>query len=357
MRIPNLLHRTIMLLLPWILFSPEGWSQQPIAVPRDSIAVVIGGKKISIDYGRPSIHGRKIMGDYVQDHRIWRTGAGKSTTLTTEAGLELGGVDIPMGAYSIWTLPSLNQWKLIINKEVGQWGTVYNSEQDLARINLQVKKLTKPVDKFTFILDRGSNASGTLRIEWEYTSLSVPFKVSAVPIIATQSPLEPGGAVSGAKGIAGNYIDVSPRDSVEIMLGGKKITVNYSRPSARGRRIVGGLVPYDRVWRTGANEATKFVTEADLEVGGLVVPKGSYTLYTLPSRGQWKLIINKQTGQWGTEYSSQRDLARIKLEKKRLTNPVEKFTIALEHAPAGTVILKIEWEKTSLSIPIALKSK
>ena len=357
MRILNFLHRTVLIVLSLLLFSPESRSQQPIAVPRDSTVAVIGGKRISIDYGRPSIHGRKIMGDYVQYNRVWRTGSGKSTTLVTEAGLELGGVEIPMGAYSIWTLPSQNQWKLIINKEVGQWGTVYNSEQDLARINLQVKKLSKSVDKLTFFLDRGSNASGTLRIEWEYTSLSVPFKVSSVPIIATRSPLESDGAAPGDKKIAGNYIDVSPRDSTEMMLGGKKVMVTYSRPSARGRKIVGGLVPYNKVWRTGANEATKFVTQADLEVGGMVVPRGAYTLYTLPSKSQWKLIINKQTGQWGTEYNSKRDLARIRLEKKLLKNPVEKFTIGLERGPEGTGILKIEWEKTSLSIPLALKSK
>ena len=343
--------------LPVLLFSRECWSQQPIAVPRDSTVVVIGGKRISIDYGRPSIHGRKIMGDYVQYNRVWRTGSGKSTTLTTEAGLELGGVEIPMGAYSVWTLPSQNQWKLIINKEVGQWGTVYHSEQDLARISLQVKKLSKPVDKLTFFLDRGSNGSGALRIEWEYTSLSVPFRVSSVPIIATRSPLESDGAAPGDKKIAGNYIDVSPRDSTEIKLGGKEIMVTYSRPSARGRKIVGGLVPYNKVWRTGANEATTFITQADLEVGGMVVRRGTYTLYTLPTKSQWKLIINKQTGQWGTEYDSKRDLARMKLEKKPLKNPVEKFTIALERGPEGTGILKIEWEKTSLSIPLSLKSR
>src|SRR5688572_19643200 len=75
---------------------------------------------------------------------------------------------------------------------------------------------------------------------------------------------------------------------------GKKISVDYSRPSAKGRKIYGGLVPYGQVWRTGANEATSFVTEKDIEVGGTSVPAGSYTLYTIPSETGWKLIINKQ---------------------------------------------------------------
>ena len=229
-------------------------AQQPISVPRDSTVIVIAGKKISVDYGRPSMLGRKIMGDYVRYNRVWRTGSGKSTTLVTESGLELGGLEIPMGSYSLWTLPSEGQWKLIINKEVGQWGTVYNPQQDLARINLQKKKLTKPVEKLTFTLERGSNSSGTLRIEWEYTSLSVPFKASSIPIIATPSPRDSAKLLLGGQRIPGDYIDVSPRDSVTLVLGGKKIVVNYGRPSVRGRKIVGGLVPYNRVWRTGANE-------------------------------------------------------------------------------------------------------
>ncbi len=112
--------RTVALL--GLSFSSEMAAQQPIPVPRDSAVMVVAGKRVSINYGRPSIHGRKIMGDFVRYDRVWRTGAGRSTTLVTETGMELGGVEIPMGAYSIWTLPTQGQWKLIVNKEVGQWG-------------------------------------------------------------------------------------------------------------------------------------------------------------------------------------------------------------------------------------------
>jgi len=129
---------------------------------------------------------------------------------------------------------------------------------------------------------------------------------------------------------------------------GKKITVDYSRPSMRGRKIMGGLVPYGKVWRTGANEATSFVTDADLTVEGVSVPHGSYTLYTLPSAQTWKLIINKQTGQWGTKYDEKQDLARVDLKKDSLDSPVEQFTISF--VPAGrSCTMKLEWEKTRLS--------
>jgi hypothetical protein len=148
---------------------------------------------------------------------------------------------------------------------------------------------------------------------------------------------------------------LSPRDSVEISFNGKKITVNYGRPSMRGRIIMGGLVPYDKVWRTGANEATSFVTEADLVMEGVHIPRGSYTLYTLPSARQWKLIINTQTGQWGTVYNQDRDLARIPMKKRTLSKPVEKFTITLERTGNASGILRLAWEKYALWVNFHVK--
>jgi hypothetical protein len=133
---------------------------------------------------------------------------------------------------------------------------------------------------------------------------------------------------------------------------GKKITIDYSRPFKKGRRIYGGLVPYGKVWRTGANEATSFVSEKDIDVGGTRVPSGSYTLYTLPSEGTWKLIINKQTGQWGTEYDQAQDLARINMKKESLPQAVEQFTISFEPASGDSTTLRLDWENTRLSVSI-----
>ena len=84
--------------------------------------------------------------------------------------------------------------------------------------------------------------------------------------------------------------------------GGKSVTIDYSSPRAKGRKIYGELVPFGQVWRTGANEATTFVTTADLNVGGTTVPAGSYTLFTVPSQDKWTLILSKKTGEWGTDY-------------------------------------------------------
>src|SRR5271166_6429219 len=103
----------------------------------------------------------------------------------------------------------------------------------------------------------------------------------------------------------------------------KTVTIQYSRPSVRGRKIFGGLVPYNEVWRTGANAATGLKTDVALNIGGANVPAGSYTLYTLPGPTSWKLIINKQTGQWGTEYSQGQDLARVEMKVGQLPSGME----------------------------------
>jgi hypothetical protein len=144
---------------------------------------------------------------------------------------------------------------------------------------------------------------------------------------------------------------LSPRDSIETSLQGKRIQVDYGRPSMRGRKIMGGLVPYNRWWRTGANEATSFRTEADLLLGDSLVPAGDYTLYTLPSEQRWMLIINRQTGQWGTVYNPDLDLVRIPLQRGSLEQPEETFLIRIEPTDSVSGTLHLLWETTDLSVP------
>lgn len=147
---------------------------------------------------------------------------------------------------------------------------------------------------------------------------------------------------------------LSPRDSVVGMVEGGSVSVAYGRPSMRGRRIIGQVVPFGQVWRTGANEATHFRTDSDVLVGGMVVPAGSYTLWTVPGPDTWTLIINKQTGQWGTVYDPAQDLARIPVRAETVAGaPVEQLTMRIEPGSVGTATLVITWENTRVLVPIA----
>ncbi|MBV8552935.1 MAG: DUF2911 domain-containing protein [Acidobacteriaceae bacterium] len=144
----------------------------------------------------------------------------------------------------------------------------------------------------------------------------------------------------------------SPAGTADVTLKGKQISITYNRPYVRGRKIMGGLVPYGQVWRTGANAATSLTTSLNLTIGGASVPAGKYTLYTLPSESTWKLIINKQTGQWGTEYDQAQDLARVDMQKEKLSSPVEEFTISWKKKGDDSADLVMEWETTRLTVPV-----
>jgi len=137
--------------------------------------------------------------------------------------------------------------------------------------------------------------------------------------------------------------------------GGKTLTVDYSSPRAKGRKIMGGLVPYGQVWRAGANEATTFVTDADLNVGGTTVPAGKYTIFAVPEESKWSLVISKKAGEWGTAYPGpSEDLARIDMKVSKTPAMVEDFTIAFDKSGSGCT-LRMEWENTRASVEIARK--
>jgi hypothetical protein len=135
--------------------------------------------------------------------------------------------------------------------------------------------------------------------------------------------------------------------------GGKSITVDYSSPRAKGRKIYGGLVPYGEVWRAGANEATTFVTTSDVMVGGTHVAAGSYTMFAIPNKDKWTLIISKKTGEWGIPYpGADQDLARVDMKASSLPAAMENFTIAFDKASGGCT-LRLDWETTRASVGIS----
>lgn len=149
----------------------------------------------------------------------------------------------------------------------------------------------------------------------------------------------------------------SPLDSVSFTVAGKAVKICYGRPSARGRTMIGGeLVPYGRLWRTGANEPTMIHTSTALEVAGVRIDPGSYSLYTVPGESEWEIILNRSISQWGHEsnYTDEvraQEVGRGRVRSERLEGHVETFTIRTEPAERG-VTLVLEWEHTRVRIPV-----
>jgi hypothetical protein len=148
----------------------------------------------------------------------------------------------------------------------------------------------------------------------------------------------------------------SPYDSATISVGSDAIKVCYGRPSARDREVFGGLVPYGRLWRTGANEPTIVHVPFTADIAGITVQPGSYSLYTEPGESEWTVILNRSISQWGHESSytdevRQQEVGRATVGIQRLDQHVEQFTIRGESTTAGADML-LEWERTRVRIPI-----
>jgi hypothetical protein len=160
-------------------------------------------------------------------------------------------------------------------------------------------------------------------------------------------------AATGNRQVTENSL--SPTAETSVTLGGHKITIEYNAPSARGRQVEGGLIPYDRWYRLGADAATTITSDAVLSIGDVKTPKGVHTLflYATADKG-WKLIVNKQTHQWGLAYDGAQDLGSAPLKLSKLGSPVETFKLTLTKTSDNAAVLAMEWGTTKAEVPVKL---
>ena len=305
--------------------------QRPILSPRDSVTLALDTNILSVNYGRPSMRGRKIMGGLVPWNTVWRTGANEATHLRTNFDMTLGGIPVPRGRYTLWSIPSQDSWTIIINKQTGQWGTKYDERLDLARFPARPGLLGSVVDTFTIQLQSTGQTSGTLSLRWENTYVDIPFEKN--------DKIRP----------------LSPPDSAVTSLDGKQVRITYSRPYIRGRKIWGTVVPPDSIWRTGANLATSLITDADLRIGETLVPRGSYTLYSILKDQNLILIISRRTGGTEPRYDPNGDLARIELKREPAPSPIDPFRIWFGPTRGDSTSLHLGWSDRIFSAAVTSK--
>jgi hypothetical protein len=164
-----------------------------------------------------------------------------------------------------------------------------------------------------------------------------------------------GARFAAAESARGPVTALSPEDTVEASIGPATFSIDYSRPFARGRTLLGGVIPYDQVWRTGANAATHFTTTAPITIGDIALAAGTYTLWTIPRRDGVTLIVNRQTGQWGTGYGPAHDIGRTPMTSTASAAPVEEFTIAIEPTNARSGVLAMSWGPFRWTAPITVQ--
>jgi len=179
--------------------------------------------------------------------------------------------------------------------------------------------------------------------------LPAAFLVVAVPFLSASLRAEP------LQDSDIKFPQASPAASVKQRIGLTDVEIAYSRPSARGRKIMGGLVPYGEVWRTGANAATKITLSTDVGIEGKLVPAGSYALFTIPGETEWTVIVNKVVGQWGSyDYDEKNDEVRVKVKPVAMPEFMETMTIDVANVRDDSAVLTIAWEKTR--VPIKLET-
>ncbi len=152
-----------------------------------------------------------------------------------------------------------------------------------------------------------------------------------------------------------DFPQASPAATVTQRFGLTDVSIEYSRPSVKGRKIFGELVPFGAVWRTGANAATKITFSTDVKFGEQNVPAGEYALVTIPNASEWTVILNKSTQDWGTyAYDEKNDVTRVKVKPVTLSEPVETFTIGLNNITGNSAVLALAWDKTLVPVKLTV---
>jgi hypothetical protein len=314
-------------------------AQQARKSPHETISKVLGDNRVTITYGRPYTKDpstgapRVIWGGIVHWDSPYRLGADEATTFVTQQAIMVGDATVPAGAYTLYEIPSQNgASKLAISTNVGEWGVPVDETHDLARVDLKKEALDKPVDQLTLSIEKDGAGGGILKIMWESTQFSVTLRKPAAQV---------------------DFPQVSPTETLKQRIGLTDIEVVYSRPSSRGRVMLGGNNPYGDVWRTGANSATRIWFSTPLTLQGSNVAAGSYELFSIPGKDEWTIILQKAGNQWGAyAYDPKNDVLRVTAKPVSLAEPVETFTIDLNDIRSDSATLNLIWEKTR--VPVSL---
>ncbi len=320
-------------------------AQQQRISPHETLSRVLGdrnnGNRITITYGRPYTKDPKtgaprvIWGGLVPWGKADRLGADEATLLITQKPVVIGGVTVPAGSYTLYTVPSdTGPSKLAISTNIGKWGVPVDETHDLARVDMKKDVLAAPVDQLTLAIDKDQEGGGVLKIMWETTMFSVALKAPAPRI---------------------DFPQASPTATLKQHVGLTDIEVVYSRPSAKGRVMLGGNNPYGEVWRTGANSATRITFSTAVTLEGAHVDAGTYELFTIPGKDEWTVILQKELKQWGAyTYDQKNDVLRVTAHPVELAEPIETFTIDFNDLRDDSATLNLLWERTRVPVKLAV---
>jgi hypothetical protein len=354
-----------------LLLGAAVFAQDLEPAAQETVTTTVGGKKVTVVYGRPSLWGRPITELIAQlpADRMWRAGVDAVTTFSTEADLLVGDKKVPAGSYSLYVFaPPEGDWSVVLNRDPGEpvedmpnarWPRLGDyaaiAEQEAARVAMKRAPVSSPVETFTIGL-APAGPGATLTMSWGDRAWTVDLKPAAA-----QAQAQPPRA---------------PRGKASATVTGKSVTIDYGRPALKGRTIDGLLaqLPADRMWRAGENQVTTLTTAGPLLIGGKPVPAGTYSLYVhAPASGPWSLVLNTDKGvplgsifaaappelkdaPWPRIEDYQNSIGATEVVRAPMTQgaakqPVDLFTIDLAAAGQGAA-LTLSWGDRTWSVPI-----
>jgi hypothetical protein len=331
--------RTISASLILIIFSVSSIFAQlevPQPSPASSAYQKIGITDVTITYSSPSVNDREIWGGLVPYDEIWRTGANKATSIEFSTDVKVEGNELKAGKYALFTIPSKGEWTVIFSGNPEQSGTYnYKEEEDVLRI------MVKPEENhhhenmiFTFMFE--NKISSDVILAWD--DLKVPFNVESHLSDPESKNVRP-----------------SPLSFVEQRVGLTDIKMTFSSPGVKGRTVWGDLVAYDKIWRAGANEATTIEFNHAIKLNGNEVPVGKYSVFTIPSEGDWTIILNKTADQWGNyDYKQDDDQLRFTTAAKKSSHSHERMKFVFKDVKFNTATLVLAWG--DLAVPMSIET-
>jgi len=306
-----------------------------------SVSQTLGeSTEIVINYSRPGVKGRAIWGELVPFDKVWRTGANEATTISFSDDVLINGEKLAAGKYALFTQPGKTEWQIIFNNTADQWGA-YDREPAKDVLSVTVKPaIASPTEWLTFGFEQLDGTTAVAAMRWE--KLKVPFTIAT-----TQT---------------GGKIRASLKAGLSQTIGlDTKMTFVYSRPGVKGRKIWGELVPFGKVWRSGANENTVFSVSKDVLVDGQKLPAGDYGFHAIPGEKEWTIIFSKNAAAWGSfDYDPSEDALRVTVKPQPAGSSVEwmRFAIpALTPAADKTINaaqVALQWENLQAPFSIAL---
>jgi hypothetical protein len=307
---------------------------------------------------------RHVVADVTTDsvHVSKRDGTGTITrTFATNGGLAMAHVPQMYSLYELYFAAALQRAAAANKRSAGDTVQMrqFYIDREFDRFPLHhgvvriVSDSTAEIDH-DWLAGTGAATLDSAHRMLRYSGARTTYLVE-VTRLATPPDVRPIADAFETAETKGGMRQLSVRDTVRASIGGSAFTVDYGRPLARGRKLLGDVIPYDQVWRSGANAATQFSTSAPITLGGLAVPAGKYTLWTAPHPNGVDLIVNRQTGQWGTGYDPAQNLGRTAMTTATLATPVEQFTISIDSTAAKRGTLALAWGPFRWTAPIEVQ--